>query len=185
MQTIVRTLCLALVVGATIAALPAAAASAVVWRDGVVPVTKEFSIGIQGAEIFEVDGSLGSMECAIDMTMTGGMGSSASITKWKEEECLPGFGSLAGCVVSVAEGRSLPWAATLSPVGVGVTNMHIKRTYKTGCSKSETNVTLTSAVFSPDEMSSIHEFGFNGQGPNYLAFGTYVVIAGWGTTGIG
>ena len=62
-----------------------ASASAAVWKDKGVNVTKFISIGLTGGEVFE-SGTSG-MSCEIVATLTTEGGSTGKITKFETKKC--------------------------------------------------------------------------------------------------
>ncbi len=162
-----------------------AAASAAVWKDGGTTVTGNFSIGLSGAENFEYTGtSPGGMNCAIHMTM-GQTSGATKVTAWSQTSCSP-FGSMTGCAVQTTEAIGLPWSATVNATNITVSGMHIKRKFKTGCSKTETNMTMTSTKFTPNSTSSITEFETLGEITGFKTYGSVTVDSpNSGTYGIG
>jgi hypothetical protein len=160
------------------------AASAAVWKDKGVNVTKLISIGLTGGEIFE-SGTSG-MSCEIVATITTEGGSTGKITKWETKKCSGGFGEFAKCELLASESKGLPWTVDVNATDLTFTNMHIRRTFKAGCPVTELDKTVSPTVtlLSP---TAITEMEFNGAiaGP-YKAFGSLKVEAGIaGTYGIG
>jgi hypothetical protein len=166
------------------ATVSASSASAAVWKDKGVNVTKLISIGITGGEIFE-SGTSG-MSCEIVATLTTEGASTGKITKWETKKCSGGFGEFAKCELATSESKGLPWTVDVNETDLTFTNMRIRRTFKAGCPVAELDKTVTSTVtlLSPTEISEM-EFTGSIAGP-YKAFGSLKVEAGIaGTYGIG
>jgi hypothetical protein len=165
-------------------AVSTSAASAAVWKDKGVNVTKLITIGMTGGEIFE-SGTSG-MSCEIVATLTTEGGSTGKITKWETKKCSGGFGEFAKCELLASESKGLPWTVDVNAMDLTFTNMHIRRTFKAGCPVAELDKTVSPTVtlLSPTEIT---EMEFNGSiaGP-YKAFGSLKVEAAIaGTYGIG
>ncbi len=160
---------------AALALVGPASASAASWKEKGVTVTKDFSIGLAGAESFEfTSGTVGGMQCSVKMTMAQ-TSLVTKITAWSESSCSTTFGGMNGCAVSTAEPIGLPWTATVNTTNITVANMHIKRKFKTGCSRSEWNATITSTKFTPDNTTEIHEFETLGEISGSKTYGTVSV----------
>jgi hypothetical protein len=165
------------------AAASTSSASAAVWKDKGVNVTKLISIGLTGGEIFE-SGTSG-MSCEIIATLTTEGGSIGKITKWETKKCSGGFGELAKCELATSESKGLPWTVHVNATDLTFTNMHIRRTFKAGCPIAELDKTVSSAVtlVTPTEIT---EMEFVGSIAGYKAFGSLTVDApNSGTYGIG
>ena len=159
-------------------------ASAAVWKDKGVNVTKLISIGLTGVEIFE-SGTSG-MSCEIVATLTTEGGATGKITKWETKKCSGGFGEFAKCELATSESKGLPWTVDVNATDLTFTNMHIRRTFKAGCPIAELDKTVSPTV-TLLEPAAITEMEFSGSiaGP-YKAFGSLTVEAGIaGTYGIG
>jgi hypothetical protein len=166
------------------AAVSTSSASAAVWKDKGVNVTKLVSIGLSGGEIFE-SGTSG-MSCEIVATLTTEGGSTGKITKWETKKCSGGFGEFAKCELATSESKGLPWTVDVNATDLTFTNMRIRRTFKAGCPVAELDKTVSPTV-TLLEPTAITEMEFNGSiaGP-YRAFGSLDVEAGIaGTYGIG
>jgi hypothetical protein len=165
------------------AAVSTSSASAAVWKDKGVNVTKLVSIGLTGGEIFE-SGTSG-MSCEIVATLTTEGGSTGKITKWETKKCSGGFGEFAKCELASSESKGLPWTVDVNATDLTFTNMHIRRTFKAGCPVAELDKTVSSTVtlITPTEIT---EMEFSGSIAGYKAFGSLTVDApNSGTYGIG
>jgi hypothetical protein len=165
------------------AAVSTSSASAAVWKDKGVNVTKLISIGLTGGEIFE-SGTSG-MSCEIVATLTTEGGATGKITKWETKKCSGGFGEFAKCELASSESKGLPWAVDVNATDLTFTNMHIRRTFKAGCPVAELDKTVSSTVTlqTPTEITEIE---FSGAIAGYKAFGSLTVDApNSGTYGIG
>jgi hypothetical protein len=168
---------------AMFATVSTSSASAAVWKDKGVNVTKLISIGLTGGEIFELGTS--GMSCEIAATLTTEGGSVGKITKWETKKCSAGFGEFAKCELATSESKALPWAVDVNTTDLTFTNMRIRRTFKAGCPVAEVDKTVTSTVtlLSP---TAISEMEFSGAIVGYKAFGSLAVEAAIaGTYGIG
>jgi hypothetical protein len=165
------------------AAVSTSSASAAVWTDKGVNVTKLISIGLTGGEIFE-SGTSG-MSCEIVATLTTEGGSTGKITKWETKKCSGGFGEFAKCELATSESKGLPWTVDVNTTDLTFTNMRIRRTFKAGCPVAELDKTVTSTV-ELEVPTAITEVEFNGAIAGYKAFGSLTVDApNSGTYGIG
>jgi hypothetical protein len=164
-------------------AIQASAASAAVWKHGGSNLAKHTEIGLTGGEIFE-SGTSG-MSCEVLATITTSGASTGTIKKWEVKNCKGGFGELAGCEVSATESKSLPWTLDVNAADLSVTNMRIRRTFKTGCPIKEIDKTITMTM-TPDVLGAITSFEFTGSTTGYKAFGSFTVNSpNSGTYGIG
>src|SRR3954451_7072977 len=85
-----------------------ALASASVWKDKGVTLTKFAEIGLTGGELFETSAENG-MSCEVHATLTTEGGSTGKITKFETKKCPTGFGTFAKCELVTAEAKGLPW----------------------------------------------------------------------------
>jgi hypothetical protein len=159
------------------------AASAAVWKHGASNLGVHTEIGLTGGEVFE-SGTSG-MSCEVLATITTSGGSTGTIKKWEVKNCGGGFGELAGCEVAATESKSLPWTLDVNTSDLSVTNMRIRRTFKTGCPIKEIDKTVTMTM-TPDVPAAITSFEFTGSTTGYKSFGSFTVNApNSGTYGIG
>jgi hypothetical protein len=169
-----------------LAAVSTSLASAAVWKDKGVNVTKLITIGLTGGEVFEVQTTTSGMSCEIVATITTEGGSTGKVTKWETKKCSGGFGEFAKCELATSQSIGLPWSVDVNSTDLTFTNMHIKRTFKAGCPIAELDKTVTSTVtlLSP---TAITEMEFSGSiVGSYKAFGSLKVEAAIaGTYGIG
>jgi hypothetical protein len=168
------------------ATVSASSASAAVWKDKGVNVTKLISIGLTGGEVFEVLPSASGMSCEIAATLTTEGGSTGKITKWETKKCSGGFGEFAKCELATSESKGLPWTVDVNTTDLTITNMRIRRTFKAGCPFAELDKTVTSTV-TLNTPTAITEMEFSGSiVGSYKAFGSLAVEAAIaGTYGIG
>jgi hypothetical protein len=159
------------VVAAGLVAIPASA-SASVWKEGGVNVSKEISIGLSGGELAEA-GSKG-LSCEIHATLTTSGGSTGKITAWETKSCTT-FGELAKCTMSASESIGLPWAVTVNASDLTIANWHTKRTFKAGCATSEINKTVGSTTVTLLTPSAIAETEFLGESTGFKTFGSFKV----------
>ncbi len=165
------------------AAVSTSSASAAVWKDKGVNVTKLISIGLTGGEVFE-SGTSG-MSCEIVAILTTEGGSVGKITKWETKKCTGGFGEFAKCELATSESKALPWTVDVNATDLTITNMRIRRTFKAGCKIAELDKTLSSTV-TLNTPAAITEMEFSGSIAGYKAFGSLAVDApNSGTYGIG
>lgn len=179
-----RLLFAGLAVAIAMFAVGAASASAAVWKDKGVNVTKLISIGLTGGEVFE-SGTSG-MSCEVVATLTTEGGSTGKITKYETKKCSGGFGQLSTCTLKASESKGLPWTVDVNTTDLTITNMHTRRTFSTGCPISELDKTLTSVTVTLESPSAITLMEFSGAITGYKAFGSFTVDApNSGTYGIG
>ena len=166
------------------AAVSTSSASAAVWKDKGVNVTKLISIGLTGGEVFELGTS--GMSCEILATMTTEGGSTGKVTKWETKKCSGGFGEFAKCELATSESKNLPWTVDVNATDLTITNMRIRRTFKAGCPQTEVDKTLTTSTVTLNTPSAITEMEYSGSIVGYKAFGSFTVDApNSGTYGIG
>jgi hypothetical protein len=169
---------------AMFAAVSTSSASAAVWKDKGVNVTKLISIGLTGGEVFELETS--GMSCEILATMTTEGGSTGKVTKWETKKCSGGFGEFAKCELATSEAKGLPWTVDVNATDLTITNMRVRRTFKAGCPKTEVDKTLTTNTVTLNTPSAITAMEFVGSIVGYKAFGSFTVDApNSGTYGIG
>jgi hypothetical protein len=166
------------------AAVSTSSASAAVWKDKGVNVTKLITIGLTGGEVFE-SGTSG-MSCEIVATLTTEGGSTGKITKWETKKCSGGFGEFAKCELASSVSLGLPWTVDVNATDLTFTNMHIRRTFKAGCKVAELDKTVSSTVTLLETPAAISEMEVSGSIAGYKAFGSLKVEAAIaGTYGIG
>jgi hypothetical protein len=182
-----RLLALLLAATAVIALAGSATASAAVWKDGGVEVTKAFKLGLAGGANYEIEleSGLGALNCEEHMTLASSGVGKNSISTFKSGSCLP-LGTLGGCTVTAVEAIGLPWTVTLGAETLTVTGMHIRHKFKgTFCPLSELDKTLN-VTFEPDNPAAIKSFDYFAVEGSYRQFGTYSIEApNSGTYGIG
>jgi len=160
-----------------------ASASAAVWKDKGVNVTKFISVGLTGGEVFE-SGTSG-MSCEILATLTTEGGSTGKITKYETKKCSGGFGEMSGCELATTESKNLPWTVDVNATDLTITNIRIRRTFKAGCKITELDKTYSSTVVL-NTPAAITEMEFSASIAGYKAFGSFTVDApNSGTYGIG
>ena len=161
-----------------------ASASAAVWKDKGVNVTKLITIGLTGGEVFE-SGTSG-MSCEIVATLTTEGGSTGKITKWETKKCSGGFGEFSKCELSSSESKGLPWTVDVNTTDLTITNMHTRRVFKAGCPVTELDKTIGSVTWTLNTPTAISEVEFVGSITGYKTFGSLTVEAAIaGTYGIG
>lgn len=163
-------------------------ASAAVWKDKGVNVTKFVELSLPGGEVFEteVSGEWSGMSCEVRAVMTTEGGSTAKITKYEVKSCPTSFGKMNGCEVSVKEAKGLPWTVHVNATDLTITNMRVRRTFKAGCAVTELDKTFTSLTVTLNTPTAITEMEFSGSLTGYKAFGSWKVEGtNSGTYGIG
>lgn len=165
-------------------AVSASAASAAVWKDKGVNVSKHVTFNLTGGEVF--DTGTGGMSCEVLATITTSGGSTGSISKWEVKNCGGAFGDLASCQILATEPKNLPWAIDVNTTDLTITSMRLRRTFKNGCAIKEVDKTVTSTTMTlntPSEITEVEFLGINGE---YEAFGSMTVDSpNSGTYGIG
>ena len=170
-----RLLLVGLMAAIALLAISAASASAAVWKDKGVNVKSLVTLGLIGAEDFEVEGKNG-MNCEVKATMTTEGGSVAKITKWEIKTC-KGFGTYTSCSTVKKEALGLPWTVHVNAaLDLTITNMRIKRTFS-GCAAGELDKTITSTPVTLVAPSAITEMEWKGTNGVYNAFGSFSVEA--------
>jgi hypothetical protein len=178
-----RMLLACLTVAVAMFAVSASSASAAVWKDKGVNVSKFISIGLTGGENFEFEGANG-MNCEIHATLTTEGGSTGKITAWEIKKCT-GFGTYSTCEANVKEAKGLPWTVDVNATDLTITNMKVKRSFK-NCAKGELEKTVASSTVVLNTPSEITEMEFSGTNETYKQFGSFKVDApNSGTYGIG
>lgn len=179
-----RLLLIGVIAAVAVLAVPAFA-SASVWKDKGVNVTKFIEIGLTGGELFETSAGNG-MSCELHATLTTEGGSTGKITKFEIKKCPAGFGSFAKCEIATAEAKGLPWTVDVNTSDLTITGMHTKRTFKAGCETSELDKTITSATVTLNTPTAISEMEFLGEITGYKTIGSFTVDGtNKGTYGIG
>lgn len=159
-----RWLLAGLVAAATVfAVIGPAAASAAVWKEKGVNVTKPFELGLSGGYSITTTASLGSVQCAVHSTLTSSGGSAASITKFAMTSCTTAGTGLLKCVVATSEARALPWSVAVNSADFTISNVRLKHTFKAGCPTAEIDVTFPSVTMTPDVTSAISELFLSGK----------------------
>lgn len=171
MKTSKRLLAVAALVVLALAAT-AAIASASVWRDGTTEVKSAIEIKFTGAEFFETSES-NSMQCEEKFTLRTSGGSTATISAFEiiKTGC-KGTGTFAKCELSTAEAKGLPWTVDVNTSDLTITNMHVKRTFKSGCSTTELDKTFNSTVTLLPP-SKIEEIETSGSLTGFKEFGSF------------
>ena len=150
-----------------------ASASAAVWKEGSTNVSKLVTLGLTGAEVFEPTEGNG-MSCETHLTMTTEGGSTGKVTKVEPKTCT-GFGTYAKCTVVVAEAKTLPWTVTVNATDLSIANWRVRRTFKTGCTSTELDKTITSMTVPLIEPSAITTMELSGLNGTYKIFGSFTV----------
>lgn len=166
-------------------AIPATA-SASVWKDKGVNLSKFAELGLSGGEVFETSKGNG-MSCKVHAKMTTEGGSSAEITEYKTLSCPKelSFGTFAGCELNTAVAEGLPWEVTVNASDLTISKWHTKRTFK-NCGTTELNKTIGSVTVTLLSPTAITEMEFLGEITGYKAFGSWSVEGtNSGTYGIG
>ena len=170
-----RLLLAGLMAAIALLAISAASASAAVWKDKGVNVKSLVTLGLTGAENFEIEGKNG-MNCEVHATMTTEGGSTAKITAWEIKTC-KGFGTYTACEPVIKEAKGLPWTVHVNAaLDLTITNMRVKRTFK-GCAAGELDKTITSTPVTLLAPSAITEMEWKGSNGTYTAFGSFKVDA--------
>ncbi len=185
-----RLLLAGLVVALTMLMASASSASAAVWKDKGVNVTKLVEIGFTGGEVFENLNaekiSTGGMSCELAVTLTTEGGSTGKITKFETKQCSGGFGEFEKCELATAEAKGLPWTVHVNTTDLTITNLKTKRTFKAGCKVASIEKTVPSVTVTLDVTTAITEVEFLGEITGYKTFGSLTVNApNSGTYGIG
>jgi hypothetical protein len=161
-----------------------ASASAAVWKDKGVSLTKSAEIPLTGGEVFET-GTAG-MSCELAVTLVAEVGSMGTITKYETKKCSGGFGELSKCELASAEAIGLPWTVDVNATDLTITNLHTRRVFKAGCKIAELDKTVASVTVTLDNAAAISEMEFVGSIVGYKTFGSFTVSApNAGTYGIG
>jgi hypothetical protein len=172
-----------LALAASLFAVSASSASAAVWKHSGSNLAKHVEIGLTGGEVFNT--GTGGMSCEVFATLTTEGGSTGTIKKWEVKNCSGTFEELVGCEVVATEAKGLPWTVDVNAEDLSITNMRIRRTFKSGCKIKELDKTVTMTV-TPDVLGAITEFEFQGETGTYTSFGSFTVNApNSGTYGIG
>lgn len=166
-------------------AATAAIASASVWKDGETNVSSQIEIKFAGAEFWEPSES-NSIECEEKFTLKTKGGEVAEITAFEviKTNC-KGTGTLAGCEVSTAEAKGLPWTVDVKTTDLLITGMRLKRIFKAGCATTELDKTIESTVTLLPEAKKIEEIETAGETGTYKQYGSFEATTNKGTYGIG
>lgn len=166
-------------------AATAAIASASVWKDGETKVTTKFEIKFEGAEFWQPSAG-NSMQCPEKFTLESSGGETAKVIAFEitKTGCAT-TGKFAGCEVSTAEPKELPWSVTVNASTLTIKNMRLKRTFKAGCFVTELDKTINSTVTLLPEPKKIESIETSGSSGEYKQFGSFNAITNKGTYGIG
>ena len=174
-----------------VCAVPALAWAAV-WKDKGTNVTKAIEFAAVGGELWEVikkEGEVekkGGMSCEVRLTFATSGGTTGEVTKFENIKCPTAFGTFAGCELSSATGKSLPWIVHVNATDLTITNLKIKRTFKAGCPTSELEKTISEATVTLESTTAIDTMNVEGSATEYTAHSTLKVEgANNGTYGIG
>lgn len=179
-----RLLAVVLAATAVVALVGSATASASVWKDAGVTVNKEFSIGLTGAQNYEMENSAGGVQCSEHFTLKFNGTSTTTLGSFENKGCTT-FGTYKSCTVATVEAIGQPWTVTLEASTLKIPNFRVKHTFKAGCAKGEINQ-LLSVTMTPESASNITELNTLGTSGTFKQFGTFTVDApNSGTTGIG
>src|ERR1700679_2197309 len=172
MMNVSKRLLLASAIAAAVFLAVPALALASVWKDKGVNVTKFVEIGLTGGEIFETSSGNG-MSCELHATLTTEGGGTGKITKFETKKCSTGFGTFAGCELSAAEAKGLPWTVDVNTSDLTITNLHTKRTFTAGCSTAELDKTIGSVTVTLNTPAAITEMEFLGAITGYKTIGSF------------
>ena len=158
---------------ATMALVGSATASAAVWKDAGVTVTKAFTMNLSGAQNYEMENSAGGVQCSEKMTISFNGVSTTKLESFKNEGCTT-FGTYAACTVQTVEAIGSPWTVTLNASDLSVASFRVKHSFKAGCAKGEINqlVTLTMTPDKTGKFTSVNTFATSGA---FKQFGTFTV----------
>jgi hypothetical protein len=168
-----RRLLLAGVIAAVAVLAVPALASASVWKDKGVTLTKFAEINLTGGEIFETSAGNG-MSCELHATLTTEGGSTGKITKFETKKCPSGFGAFAKCELVTAEPKGLPWTVKVNTSDLTISGWHTRRTFK-NCETSELDKTVTSVAVALNTPAAIAEMEFLGSITGYKVAGSFTV----------
>ena len=167
-----RLLAVALAAVAVLALAGSATASAAVWKENGVTVTKSFSMSTLGPGSYEAESGVGGVQCSERFTISFNETTKATtISAFENKGSCKTFGSYAACTASTVEAIGLPWTVTLNATTLTINNMHMKHTFKVGCAKPEINKTLN-VTLTPDLTTKISTFESLGTSTPYKQFGS-------------
>jgi hypothetical protein len=169
------------VVAALIVLAVPALALAAVWKDKGTNVSKSVEFAAVGGELWETikkegeEEKKGGMSCEVRAVFATSGGSTGEVTAFETIKCPTAFGTLAGCELSTATAKGLPWTVDVNATDLTITNMRIKRTFKAGCAISELDKTIASATVTLESPTEINEMNFSGEATEYKTAGTITV----------
>lgn len=166
-----RLLAVALAAVAVLALVGSATASAAVWKENGVTVTKAFEMGTLGPGNYEAESGEGGVQCSERFVISFNGVSTTTISKFENKGSCKTFGTYAACTVSTVEAIGLPWTVTLNASTLTINNMHMKHTFKAGCAKGEINKTLN-VTLTPDSTSKISTFEILGTSSPFKQYGS-------------
>lgn len=168
-----RLLAVLLAAMAVFALVGSATASAAVWKDAGVTVSKAFTMNLSGAQNYEVENSAGGVQCSEKMTISFNGVSTTKLESFKNESCTT-FGTYKACTVQTVEAIGSPWTVTLNASNLSVASFRVKHTFKAGCAKGEINqlVTLTMTPDNTEKFTTINTLATSG---TFKQFGTLTV----------
>lgn len=181
-----RLLLASLAIGVTmLGVVSAPSASAAVWKHEGLNLTKFIQIGLTGGEVFEVGVGNG-MVCEVHATLTTEGKSTGTITKFETKKCPMGFGTFTGCSLTTSASLGLPWTVDVKYPDLTITDWHIHRTFKPGCTTAEVDKTIGSVTGLLETPAAISTIEFLGEAIGYKMFGALQVDGmNAGTYGIG
>ncbi len=141
-----------------------ATASAAVWTDAGIPLSKNSKFSFFGGEIVEV--GLGSgVSCAAEATLLMIPGSTGQVTAFHPfaEECI-GFGELGECEVVTAKALNLPWDVDVNASDLTFTGTRVDRTFDPGCPIEELESKVPQLTVGLESPGAITELETSGTG---------------------
>jgi hypothetical protein len=141
-----------------------ASASASVWKKGGKNLTEKTTFPLTGGEVIETGTSV--LLCNTTATMTTEGGSAAKITAYAIEKasCVGLAGGVAGCEVTSATPKTLPWSVTVNTSTLTAKATGVTYAFNTGCSIHKIETSFPELTLTPEEPSAIKLFHFHQEG---------------------
>jgi hypothetical protein len=155
-----------------------ASASASVWKKEGENLTEKTTFAMTGGEVIETGTSV--LLCNTTATMTTEGGSTASITAYAIEKasCIGLAGAVAGCEVTSATPKTLPWSVTVNTSTLTAKATGVTYLFDTGCSIHKIETSFPELTLTPEEPSAIKLFHFGQTGTGLVEGKSATVTTG-------
>lgn len=148
---------------ALVAMVVAAAAFGAVWKKEGKEFKEKVTLSMTGGEIVEIESGASAMACSSTETMTfEGNTSIASVSAFAvtKTSCEGFLGKLAGCTVTAATPKTLPYEVKVNASTLTVKKFGVTYTMNTGCSIKSIESNFPELILTPESTSAIVLFHF-------------------------